>query len=73
MDGTAYCPAGKMAISGGWEVWADYPSGMEDVMIMATNPTSDGTGWSVSLRDPGPAGEQGIVDIEVVAVCATVQ
>lgn len=55
---TATCPAGQLAISGGYRLG---PSGS----LEATGPTSDGQGWTVTAAAPGllPA------TISATAVC----
>jgi hypothetical protein len=61
---TATCPAGKLAVGGGYVA-----GGGTGGIVAASAPTAAGTAWTVGLRN---AGGVGTPQVEAFAVCAAV-
>jgi hypothetical protein len=70
---SAACPAGKKAISGGYDLGTDATQNGQarQVTVSASGPATGGTGWSVQLFNNSTSIDTSI-DLKVTAVCATV-
>ena len=67
------CPAGKRAVGGGADLGTNATQNgqQRQIVLSASNPTSTGDGWSVQLFNNSNQFDSSI-DLEVYAICATV-
>lgn len=70
---TVSCPAGKTAISGGFDLGTNPSQNGQARQVTASSsqPSADGSGWSVQLFNNSTSFDTSI-DLKVTAVCATV-
>lgn len=69
---TAQCPAGTLATGGGWTMLGIIGAGsnLDSFLVIANAPTN-GTGWQVSIKRSGAAGNGRAWGLRTFAICAS--